>query len=98
MGERPVLTRVFRRNQLLTLQRWMLRCSSKTMTKEQIFSIWAPDDSLWSRWAKPVLFAYMDAVLPAVSVAESASDLSWCAAANDRVALVLDLPGAEGVL
>lgn len=68
------------------------------MTKEQIFSIWAPDNSLWSAWAKPVLFAYMDTALPAASVAESASDLSWCPPANDKVAVVLDMAGAEGVL
>jgi hypothetical protein len=67
------------------------------MTKEQIFSIWAPDDSPWSPWAKPVLFAYLDTALPAASVAESASDLSWCPPSSERVALVLDLPGAQGV-
>jgi hypothetical protein len=68
------------------------------MTKEQIFSIWAPDGSLWSAWAKPVLFAYMDTALPAAPMAESAGDLSWCPSTSEKVALVLDLPGAEGVL
>lgn len=68
------------------------------MTKEEIFSIWTPDDCPWSPWAKPVLFAYMHTALPVAPGPECASDLSWCPAATEKVALVLDLPGAEGVL
>lgn len=77
----------------------MLRSSSKTMNNhEEIFSIWAPDESPWSRWAKPVLFAHFHSAMPDVSVPETAYDVSWATLTNRKAALVLDLPGAEGVL
>jgi hypothetical protein len=75
----------------------MPRYSSKTMTKEEIFSIWAPDDSPWSRWVKPVLFAHLDSALAHMPVREVAVDVSWSPPLDGNVALVLDLPGAEGV-
>jgi hypothetical protein len=31
------------------------------MTREQIYNLWAPTDSPWSLWAKPVLFAHLPA-------------------------------------
>lgn len=31
-----------------------------TMTGEQCYGIWAPDDSPWSAWAKPVPFSQLD--------------------------------------
>src|SRR5258708_31140152 len=76
----------------------MPRCCSKTMNKEEIFSTWAPDESPWSRWAKPVLFAYLDSALSQVGVREAAQDMTWSPSPTAEVALVLDLPGAEGVL
>jgi hypothetical protein len=68
------------------------------MNKEEIYSIWAPDASLWSRWTKPVLFAYLDSAPAQVPIAETACDVSWCPLPIENLALVLDLPGAEGVL
>lgn len=66
------------------------------MNKEEIFSIWAPDESPWSRWTKPVLFAHLDA--PISQAAENLSrDVIWIPAPEERVAIVVDLPGAEGV-
>jgi hypothetical protein len=76
----------------------MSHYSSKMMNKDEIFSIWAPDDSPWSGWAKPVLFAYTDSPLAELPVTETTGDLSWCPEPSERAALVLDLPGAEGVL
>jgi hypothetical protein len=35
------------------------------VTPEQIFELWAPERARWSKWAKPVLFAHLDAVKPA---------------------------------
>jgi hypothetical protein len=75
----------------------MRRCFSKMMNKDQLFSIWAPDDSPWSPWAKPVLFAYLDVAVPQPAVAEAARDVSWCPPPGEGAALLLDLPGAEGV-
>ena len=67
------------------------------MNKEEIFSTWAPQDSPWSRWAKPVLFAYLDSALSHIPVAETASDVHWAPVPSDKAALVLDLPGEHGV-
>jgi hypothetical protein len=66
------------------------------MNEEEIFLIWAPDESPWSRWAKPVLFAHLAAV--SSRVAEVPLDVSWSPPPSEKVALVLDLPGAEGVM
>ncbi len=30
-----------------------------TMTNEEIFAAWSPEVSIWSIWAKPVLFAHL---------------------------------------
>src|SRR5438552_17676209 len=76
----------------------MSRYSSKMMNREEIFSPWAPEASPWSRWVKPVLFAYLDSAISQILVTETAGDVSWSPPPNDKVALVLDLPGNEGVL
>jgi|SRR5579862_147791 len=68
-----------------------------TMNKEEIFSVWAPEGSPWSNWAKPVLFAHMDAAFIDVPQPESAVDLNSFPVADGKTAMVLDLPGAEGV-
>jgi len=92
------------------------------MNKEDLFTVWAPESSCWSRWAKPVLFAYLDLAPPEGQVPEPAWektwiptrgwvtsvsrepapdttwDLGWVPPTADWCALVLDLPGAEGVL
>jgi len=67
------------------------------MTKEQIFSAWAPDASLWSRWAKPVTFAHMDLGRTPIALPEMAAAVDWAPPPVERVALVLDLPEAESV-
>jgi len=68
------------------------------MNKEEIFSTWAPDASVWSCWVKPVLFAHLDSALSHIPIMETAGDVSWSPPPGERVALVLDLPGVEGVL
>lgn len=68
------------------------------MNKEEIFSIWAPENSVWSRWAKPVLFAHLDSALSHIPVTNAPLDVSWSPPKEERVAIVLDLPGADGVL
>jgi len=67
------------------------------MTKEQIFSAWAPDASVWSRWAKPVTFAHLDLSRPPIALPEMAVNVDWAPAQVERVALVIDLPGAESM-
>src|SRR5215475_108445 len=68
------------------------------MNKEEIFSIWAPENSIWSRWAKPVLFAHLDSALSYIPVTSAPTDVSWSPPSDKRVAIVLDLPAADGVL
>jgi len=76
----------------------MSLCSFKTMNKDELFSIWAPETSLWSPWAKPVLFAHLEAALSQPATIQAEVDVSWCPPPSEKAALVLDLPGAEGVL
>ncbi len=66
------------------------------MTKETIFQIWAPDGSPWSRWVKPVLFAWMDPAPSSLAPAPT-WDASWASPATGDTALVVDLPGGESV-
>src|SRR5438034_11376896 len=68
------------------------------MSKEAIYETWAPQDALWSRWAKPVLFACSNALQPRPANLDDPVDLSWAPAPSEHVALVLDLPGNQGVL
>ena len=67
------------------------------MTKEELFEIWAPPGGRWSPWVKPVLFACApDApVLPSLSL--PAFDTTSLPSVEEQTALVIDLPGAEGV-
>ncbi|PWU21178.1 MAG: hypothetical protein C5B50_02370 [Verrucomicrobia bacterium] len=67
------------------------------MTEDEIFSIWAPDESLWSCWVKPVLFAHMDSPLSHLPTVEPEVDVHWAPVPEQKHALVLDLPGSEGV-
>jgi hypothetical protein len=67
------------------------------MTKEEIFAIWAPDNSPWSRWVKPVLFAHLDLETPPGAITETSGNLVGIPSSTGTVALVVDLPGAEGV-
>lgn len=68
------------------------------MNPSELYKLWAPENSVWSRWAKPVLFAEK------TSSEESAPsnhwqslNLPWAPSPDGGTAIVLDLPGAEGV-
>jgi hypothetical protein len=69
------------------------------LTNEECYEIWAPDNGLWSPWAKPVLFTEAP---PArrieASPASGAPGPSWLPDARRDLAVVVDLPGAESVL
>lgn len=66
------------------------------MTKEEIYSTWAPAESFWSTWAKPVLFAHLNEHFESPA-ALPLQDVSWAPAIEGRTALVLDFPCDEGV-
>ena len=67
------------------------------MTYEEIFEIWSPGNSLWSTWAKPVLFAHLGVPFVHPPGGEILQDAGWAAMPDENFAIVLDLPGAEGV-
>jgi hypothetical protein len=66
-----------------------------SLSREELFAVWAPAHSRWSAWAKPVLFAYTDWI-PQASEPEL-PDPGQLAYMRDA-AFVLDLPGAKSVL
>lgn len=62
---------------------------------QQLFETWAPASSVWSLWAKPVLFA---GDVPAPSPALAPAEPSGTAPRVDpATALVIDLPGSRAV-
>ncbi|MES1243181.1 MAG: hypothetical protein ABUT39_16330 [Acidobacteriota bacterium] len=82
------------------------------MDGSQLFEVWAPEDSVWSRWAKPALFAGGPQVLePAVSapampampvhpvdpVAPPGSGSYSQAPFDPWTAFVVDMPGERSV-
>jgi hypothetical protein len=66
------------------------------MTREEVFEAWALPSGTWSNWAKPALFAQLPPELPA-DTEPAAYELSWVPRPDDRVAIVVDLPGAASV-
>src|SRR5678815_782031 len=80
------------------------------MTRDEIYARWAPEGAPWSAWVKPVLFSHLgdgdgeDPPRPRLNVAallpagEPPGDPYRAPARRpDDVALVVDLPGADGV-
>lgn len=67
------------------------------MNGSELFDVWAPADSVWSRWAKPVLFAEQGAAPPDPS--QPMLVLPELNLSLDRnTAVVVDLPGMDSVL
>src|SRR4051794_30740495 len=71
------------------------------MKSDDLWQKWAPSDGLWSPWVKPMLFAWAHdhPVTPEFPALLSEVEFSWLPALSSqgRSALILDLPGAEGV-
>ncbi|XHX78518.1 MAG: hypothetical protein RBJ76_00840 [Stenomitos frigidus ULC029] len=66
------------------------------MNCQTAYDLWAPRQSVWSAWAKPVLFAHLPRArveLPPLP----APDVRWVPSPVARRAIVVDLPGAEAV-
>jgi len=66
-------------------------------TGEECYAAWAPSGSVWSLWAKPVLFAQAGVMLEALSTPIAAPDLAGIPDMWNDPAIVIDLPGAEAV-
>lgn len=67
------------------------------MTKEEAFAIWAPAGGPCSAWVKPVLFAHLPETTGTSEPNFPEADTRWAAPADGKTALVIDLPGAQGV-
>jgi len=67
------------------------------MNKEDIFAVWAPDDSRWGRWVKPVLFAVLEPYGRPTPPPIEWTPASWAPELSENVAIVVDLPGAQSV-
>lgn len=65
------------------------------MTKHEVFNIWADEQSVWSRWVKPVLFASMPASMDLQEWELPSLAVSF--PFERALGLVIDLPGAESV-
>ncbi len=61
----------------------------------ELFDRWAPPQVVWSRWAKPVLFAEMSAVPAVDQGTDPLPDLGL--EPDSSIALIVDLPGAASV-
>lgn len=69
------------------------------MDKYLLYRLWSPDVGVWSRWVKPVPFAhYCGKSFREVPALREKFSFSWLAEPLDGHALVIDIPGAEGVL
>ncbi|HKQ61376.1 MAG TPA: hypothetical protein VJS92_08780 [Candidatus Polarisedimenticolaceae bacterium] len=69
------------------------------MEREAIFASWAPEDALWSPWAKPVLFTQLTEADVAASEkkVEVLPVFTWLPLAASGTALILDLPGSKSL-
>lgn len=69
------------------------------MTNEECYEIWAPRDAVWSPWAKPTLFAYLQRVATAgqATAGWETLDTGWAPEPRRGAAIVVELPGVEAV-
>jgi hypothetical protein len=75
------------------------------MDGSQLFEVWAPQDSVWSRWAKPALFTQPPPALPATAMPVHSADAplpeeppAFDAGPIDTwTAFVVDMPGPRSV-
>jgi hypothetical protein len=68
------------------------------LTREEAFELWAPRQSPWSVWTKPVLFAHLPRTLGAEGVpAQSIERGLWEPHATGSTLLVIDLQGARAI-
>jgi hypothetical protein len=80
-----------------TPQYWQRdRTSVMSITREDAFAVWAPDDVLWSEWAKPIAFVQWDEIADDDMPVPAPQRPFRTAPPLDSV-VVVDLPGAESV-
>ena len=67
------------------------------MTREEWYAAWAPEDSLWAPWVRPVLFAQLDPAALAAEPGGPAFQGDVFPSGDGRTAIVLDIAGPEAV-
>jgi hypothetical protein len=68
------------------------------MNREEIYEAWVPQTGSWSLWARPVLFGQMGPGLETGGEQPWLSlPIDWAPTIEEKAALILDLPGVEGV-
>ena len=67
------------------------------MNKEQVYSVWVPEECVWSKWVKPVLFAYITDTTPVLGDTEPEEWGKSVPAASSDAGMVIDLDGPRGV-
>ena len=60
------------------------------------YKIWAPEYSLWTEWAKPVLFASSSSYKQGFTM--EMPKIAWLTTARFDTMVIVDLPGESGVL
>jgi hypothetical protein len=68
------------------------------MYPQEVFGIWAPQESIWSRWAKPVLLISQQDDTYVPDLEEKIQNVAAWPAAFGDTALIVNLPGAEAVI
>lgn len=65
----------------------------------ETYKIWAPDNALWTQWAKPVLFIYQPKLYEDFEF--NIPEIRWILSVDSRVdshtIIIVDLPGHTGV-
>ncbi len=70
------------------------------MSAQDLFEIWAPSTSVWSDWAKPVLFAHLATIPVSGGSTETfrpGPDLDWTRDYRSGTALIVNLPGVAAI-
>lgn len=65
---------------------------------EELFNLWAPEESRWSLWAKPVLFADCRESVPLDKPLEAALPAASAFPLGRDTAAIVDVPGANSVI
>ena len=66
------------------------------MEPEELFDIWAPFDSTWSKWAKPGIFTVSGEMSAQASSAELPDLYTWHSGMGETAAII-NLPGVDAV-
>jgi hypothetical protein len=67
------------------------------ISSEDCYAIWAPEDSMWAQWAKPVMFASVPGLVTDAPFASVTLDVPGLPEGWNSTAVVLDLASEESV-